>query len=105
MSSRDPVFRGCTRPALFLGAPLVPMLLVTGIAVLLAMLGLFVKAWLSAGVVAAWLPVFFWMRLMARADDQRLNQMCLRLRLRVRSGANQRFWGALTFSPLSSRGR
>jgi type IV secretion system protein VirB3 len=103
MSRRDPVFRGCTRPALFLGAPLIPMLLVTGVAVMVAMLALFIESWLSVAVVALWLPLFCWMRLTARVDDQRLNQVYLRLRLRAGAGGNRRFWGALTYSPLPFR--
>jgi len=100
MNYRDPVFRGCTRPPMFLGAPMVPVILVTGLAVLLAMLGLFVSPFISIGVITAYVPVFAWMRAVTKTDDQRLNQLLLRLRLRTRMQGGRTAWGALTFIPL-----
>lgn len=105
MTFRDPVFRGCTRPAMFLGVPMVPAILLTGSAVLLAMLGLFVNAYVSILIVAVYLPLYLWMRTVTRQDDQRLNQLVLRLRLRVRMQGARRFWGALSYSPFSLKKR
>ena len=100
MSYRDPVFRGCTRPAMFLGAPMVPVVLATGLAVLLAMLGLFISPYITIAVLTAYVPVFAWMRFVTKSDDQRLNQVLLRLRLRARLQGNRRQWRALTFTPV-----
>ena len=100
MSYRDPVFRGCTRPALFLGAPMVPTIILTGLAILLAMLGLFVSPYISIAVVTAYVPIYAWMRLITKSDDQRLNQLVLRLRMRARMQAGRRAWGALTYTPV-----
>lgn len=104
-SYRDPVFRGCTRPPMFFGAPMVPVILVTGIAVLIAMLGLFVSAYISIGVVTVFVPAFLWMRTVTKADDQRLNQLMLRLRLRIRLHASRRYWGAFTYIPFALKKR
>ncbi|MFP1132624.1 VirB3 family type IV secretion system protein [Asticcacaulis sp. W401b] len=105
MTFRDPVFRGATRPAMFLGVPMVPAILLTGSAVLLAMLGLFVNAYVSILIVAVYLPLYLWMRTVTRQDDQRLNQLVLRLRLRVRMQGARGFWGALSYSPFSLKKR
>ncbi len=105
MHFRDPVFRGATRPPMFLGAPMVPFILVTGLCVMLAMLGLFVSPYIFIGVITVWVPVFAWMRLVTKADDQRLNQLLLRVRMRARMTRGRRFWGAVTFIPLKLKKR
>jgi type IV secretion system protein VirB3 len=105
MSFRDPVFRGCTRPPMFLGAPMVPFILVTGIAILAAMLGLFVNAFISVAVVTVYAPIYAWMRIITKSDDQRLNQMILRLRLRLRMQGAHRLWSAVTYTPIKLKKR
>jgi len=100
MTYRDPVFRGCTRPAMFLGAPMIPVMLLIGASVLIGMLGLFVSVFVPIAVIPIAVPIYAWMRTVAKADDQRLNQLILRLRMRVRMRAGRRFWGALTYVPL-----
>ena len=85
---------------MFLGAPMVPFLLVTGLAVMLAMLGLFVSPFIFIGVVTVWAPIYAWMRVVTKADDQRLNQLLLRLRMRARMTGTRRFWRAVTYLPL-----
>jgi len=105
MQYRDPVFRGCTRPPMFLGAPMIPFVLVTGIAILAAMLGLFVSPLIFVGVATVYAPVYAWIRAMTKTDDQRLNQLILRLRMRARMQASRRFWGALTYVPIAFKKR
>ncbi len=105
MSYRDPVFRGCTRPPTFLGAPMVPVILVTGLAILLAMLGLFVSPYISIAVITLYIPTYAWMRIVTKSDDQKLNQLVLRLRLRTHMRGSRRFWGAVTYFPLSLKKR
>ncbi len=85
---------------MFLGAPMVPVILVTGLAIMLAMLGLFVSAYISIAVITAYVPIYMWMRLVTKSDDQRLNQLILRLRMRARMQGGRRSWGALTYIPL-----
>ena len=105
MTYRDPVFRGCTRPPMFLGAPMVPVILVTGLATLLAMLGLFLSPYISIAVVTAYVPIYAWMRVVTKTDDQRLNQLVLRLRMRARMQGARRAWGALTYIPIAFKRR
>lgn len=105
MSFRDPVFRGATRPPMFLGTPMVPFILLTGLAIMLAMLGLFVSPYIFIAVITVWVPIFAWMRVVTKADDQRLNQLLLRVRMRTRMSAGRRFWGALTFVPFKFKKR
>lgn len=102
---RDRVFRGCTRPAMFLGVPMVPFILVTGASVLFAMLALYVSAVATMVVIALYLPVYLWMRLVTKQDDQRLHQLILRLRLRTRMGKSRKVWKAVTYTPLSYKRR
>jgi len=90
---------------MFLGAPMMPFILVTGIAVLAAMLGLFVSLYIPVGVVTVYAPTYTWMRAVTKIDDQRLNQVVLRLRLRTRLQASRRFWGAFTYTPFALKKR
>ncbi len=105
MAYRDPVFRGATRPPMFLGAPMVPLILLTGLAVMLAMLGLFVSPWIFIGVLTLWVPVYAWMRVVTKADDQRLSQLLLRFRMRARMSSGRRSWGAVTYLPFTYKKR
>ncbi len=101
----DPVFRGCTRPPMFLGVPMIPVILVTGLAIIGAMLGLFVSPYIAVAVVTVYVPIYAWMRVVTKADDQRLNQLILRLRMRARMQASRRHWGALTYVPIAFKKR
>ncbi len=105
MQTRDPVFRGCTRPPMFLGAPMVPVILVGGLAIMAAMLGLFLSPYVSIAVITIFVPVYAWMRVVTKSDDQKLNQLILRLRMRLRLQSSRRFWGAFTYVPLTLKKR
>lgn len=100
----DPLFKGCTRPPMLLGIPMVPFVLLTGLFVLLSMyLFTLVSPLLALFLLLIYLPICFWMRLVTQRDDQRLLQLILRLRLRLRMRPVQRRWGAVTYSPHSYR--
>ena len=90
---------------MFLGAPMIPFILVTGLAIMAAMLGLFVSPFISIAVVTVWAPIYAWMRVVTKADDQRLMQLLMRLRFRTRMIGSRRFWGAQTYVPLVFRKR
>lgn len=105
MIHRDPVFRGCTRPAMFLGAPMIPVILLVGAAVLIGMLGLFINPLVPVAVIPIAVPIYAWMRIIAKTDDQRLNQLILRVRMRTRMTAGTRLWQALTYVPLTYKRR
>lgn len=91
---RDPLFKGCTRPAMLLGVPLVPLMVVMGGLIILS-------TWTTIllGIVVA-PPAFLAMRYIAKDDDQAFRLLALRLRFRVLSpNRNARFWRASTYSP------
>jgi type IV secretion system protein VirB3 len=102
---KDPLFKGCTRPSMMAGVPLLPFLLVTGLFTLLAMYA-FVLATpiLSLFVVMIYAPIYISMRHVTRTDDQRLAQLMLRTRMRLRMSASKRRWGAYTYSPFRYKG-
>jgi type IV secretion system protein VirB3 len=97
---QDPFFRGCTRPALLFGVPLVLMVLITGGFLLTGAWGALLVsgyALLITGLVYGFVVGF--MRNVTRRDDQRLRQLALRLRMRWRMGASRRRWKAYSYSP------
>jgi type IV secretion system protein VirB3 len=95
---KDVVFRGCTRPAMFLGVPYIPFFVVAGACLLLAMYSNLLFLLLLP-------PLVFAMRQMARRDEMifRLLGQHWRFRLRVRSQRRHpRTW---VFSPNRYRNR
>jgi len=103
-SLRDPVFKGCTRPAMLWGVPLVPTLMVGGGMLIPAIWALLASPPLGAGMLFLMIPVFVAMRIITRRDDQRLAQYALRLRLVVRQ-RNRHFWGSHAYLPVRPKGR
>ena len=101
---RDPVFKGCTRPAMLWGVPLVPFLMVGGGMLIPAIWALLASPPLGVGLVFLMIPVFVAMRVVTRRDDQRLPQYALRLRMVIRQG-NRRFWGSHAYGPVRLKRR
>ena len=103
---RDPIFKGCTRPAMFAGVPMLPFLLVTGIFLLLAMWCFYLlSAYVSLFLGIIYIPVVVTMKQITKKDDQRLRQMMMRARMRFRQQAGRRLWGAISFSPVRYKKR
>ncbi|MEX3916425.1 type IV secretion system protein VirB3 [Paraburkholderia sp. BR10872] len=101
---RDPVFKGCTRPAMLWGVPLVPILMAGGSILIPAIWALLASPPVGVGIVLLLVPVFVTMRSVTRHDDQRLAQcvLCVRMRFRQR---NRRFWGAHAYVPVRIKRR
>jgi type IV secretory pathway VirB3-like protein len=95
MIRRDPLFKGCTRPALVMGVPMAPLVVVMGV---VCMASLFT----SVFVVLLLVPVIGTMRAVAKKDDQQFRLLGLKLwcRLVPHHNFNRGFWGASTYSPL-----
>lgn len=74
---KDVLFRGCTRPPMFLGVPYVPFFIGAGSCVLLA---LYVDMFFLFAIP----PVIFVMRQMARRDEMVFRMLGLRLAVRTR---------------------
>ena len=67
-----PVFKGCTRPAMFMGVPYVPFFLGAGTCVVFA-------AWFNVLWLLAVIPVILVMRAMAAHDDMVFRLLAIRL--------------------------
>ena len=98
---RDRIFRGCTRPATVVGVPLVPFLITTvGFSLAAVWTFYLLSAYLSLFLLMGYIPLVITMREVTKKDDQRLRQLTLRLRMRLRQGSIRRIWGANSYSPL-----
>jgi type IV secretion system protein VirB3 len=101
---KDPVFKGCTRPAMLWGVPLVPFLMVGGSMLIPAIWALLASAPVGAALLFLIVPVFVTMRAMTRHDDQRLAQRALRVRMTLRQ-RNRGFWGMHAYAPVRLKRR
>jgi len=101
---KDPVFKGCTRPAMLWGVPLVAFLLIGGGMLIPAIWALLASPPLGVAILFLMIPVFVVMRVITRHDDQRLAQYVLRLRMVLRQ-RNRRFWGGHAYVPVRLKRR
>lgn len=93
---RDVLFRGCTRPAMFMGVPYVPFFIGAGACLLLAVyVNLLLLALLPLVVLA--------MRQMARRDEMVFRLLGLRWRLMVRVRNRALRGGDWSFAPIEGR--
>jgi type IV secretion system protein VirB3 len=100
----ETIYKGATRPAMKLGVPLVPLIVLFGTGMLAIMwCGVLLSWWLSLGVALAIAPTLFWMRFVTAKDDQRFRQMFVSLKLRLHD-RNRWFWRARSYSPTVYRG-
>ncbi|KWE37922.1 type IV secretion system protein VirB3 [Burkholderia territorii] len=97
---RDAFFKGCTRPAMIFGVPLVPFVLVGGGSTLLAIWGLLISPWFILIASGAAIVLTGLMRQITYQDDQRLLQWQLRLMLRFSSHRSRHFWGAVSYGAI-----
>ena len=95
----DPLFKGCTRPAMVLGVPLVPLAVVCGAVILLSV-------WTTIFLAMTLFPIVLTMRLIAKSDDQQFRLLGLKLLFRgVNYNHNGRFWKASAYSPIHFKKR
>lgn len=91
---RDPVFKGCTRPAMLFGVPLVPL---AGIGLMVILISVWTTIFFS--IVLG--PIILVMRAIAQKDDQQFRLLSLRLLFRLfHYNRNRHFWRASVYSPL-----
>jgi type IV secretion system protein VirB3 len=93
---KNALFRGCTRPPMFLGVPYVPFFIGAGSCLLLAMYTNMLFLMLMP-------PVIFVMRQMARRDEMIFRLLGLRLQCRTRVKNLQQHDGMWVFTPNSYR--
>jgi type IV secretion system protein VirB3 len=100
----DAIYKGATRPAMKLGIPLVPLVVLFGTGMLLILwVGTLATWWIVPVVLAAFAPALAWMRFVTRKDDQRFRQMYLALKLRSHD-RNRKFWRSRSYAPYLYRG-
>ena len=107
ITALDPLFKGCTRPAMLGGVPMTPMILVCLVTFLPGMWILLFIGPIGLVLILGVLPVcIWWMRDMTKKDDYRLEQLILRISLRSRQ-ANGALWGkgVAAYSPIRYRRR
>lgn len=98
-NTRDPLFKGCTRPAMLLGVPIVPLASV-GIVIIL------ISVWTTIFFIVMLIPVILIMRQIARSDDQQFRLLGLKLLFRgVHYNHNRTFWQASVYSPVMFKKR
>ena len=104
MALQEDIFKGATRPPMLGGVPLMPVLLLVGITLLLFFWGGTLVSW-RLGILAVLMaiPIYVWMRLVSRRDDQRLRQMFLRLKLLL-ANPNRHFWKVRSYAPVQWKG-
>jgi type IV secretion system protein VirB3 len=101
---REAIYKGATRPAMKLGIPLVPLVILFGTGALLTLWGgLLLSWWIALAVLLALCPALLWMRLATAQDDQRHRQVFMAMKLRLHD-RNHRFWHARSYAPTLYRG-
>ena len=93
---KNVLFRGCTRPAMFLGVPYMPFFIGAGSCLLLAF-------YIDMFCLLLIPPVIFVMRHMARRDEMIFRLLGLRWRARTRIRNVEHHAGMWVFSPNSHR--
>ena len=100
----EAIYKGATRPAMKMGIPLVPLVVLFGSGMLLVLwIGTLLTWWIVPVVLFGLVPALAWMRLVTARDDQRFRQMYLALKLRLRD-RNHRFWHSRSYAPYLYRG-
>ena len=100
----EAIYKGATRPAMLMGIPLVPLVMLFGSSMLVATWGgVLVSWWIPLAVVLATFPALVWMRLLTTHDDQRFRQIFIALKLHLHD-RNRRLWHARSYSPTLYRG-
>jgi type IV secretion system protein VirB3 len=100
----EAIYKGATRPAMKLGIPLMPLVVLFGSGMLLIMWGgVFLSWWVAVAVLLSFVPALLWMRFVTSRDDQRFRQIFVALKLRLHD-RNGRFWHARSYAPTLYRG-
>lgn len=95
-----PFYKGCTKPAMVMGMPLIGFVLLFMLWVLLAMYSI---TYFTAPLASLWTVLFLsacaWLRAISKTDGYAFSQKLLRVRLRARN-FNSKYWGAVSYSPV-----
>ena len=84
------------------GVPTIPLILICGLTLLLSVWSFYlVSGYVALFLLLIAIPIVVTMREMTKHDDQRLRQLMMRARMRLRHQASQRTWGAISYGPLT----
>jgi len=96
---RDPLFKGCTRPAMMFGVPLIPLVSISVVFVL-------VGVWTNLLILLGLVPIILIMQAITKTDDQQFRLLGLKFLFRgVNYNRNGYFWRASAYSPIEFRKR
>lgn|GEM_PF-1980697 len=88
------------------GVPIVSLILIGGLTLLLAVwLYYLVSGYVSLSLILIAIPLVLWMRQTTKTDDQRLRQVMMRARMRLRHRPSRAMWGAISYGPLTWKRR
>ena len=100
----EAIYKGATRPAMKLGIPLEPLVVLIGTGMLLILWGgILLGWWVAVVVLVAFVPALLWMRFVTAKDDQRFRQVFVAMKLRLHDH-NRRLWQARSYAPTVYRG-
>ena len=100
----EAIYKGATRPAMKLGIPLVPLVVLFGTGMLtIRWVGSLVTWWIVPAVLLAIGPALAWMRFVTRKDDQRFRQIFVATKLWF-NDRNRRLWRSRSYAPYLYRG-
>lgn len=100
----DLIFKGCTRPTMMWGVPLMPLMIASTPLVIGGFWGIWLYPVAGFAAFAMIIPIFLAMKLVSKTDDQRLMQHLLRLRMSL-IHRNAKFWGAKSYAPIAYKKR
>jgi type IV secretory pathway VirB3-like protein len=92
MIRRDPLFKGCTRPAMVFGVPIMPLFVVAFSIGFLSILTTVLLNFLTIGAI-------FIMRMIVKNDDQKFRILGLWLFFRIQD-MNRGFWKSAAYNPV-----
>lgn len=78
MITPDTIFKGCTRPQMLLGVPMMPMMALVGVVSISALASIAIKPYAPLIVLMLGTIPYFRLRKLSDKDDQRLAQIWLR---------------------------
>jgi type IV secretion system protein VirB3 len=99
MNDGDPIFKGCTRPSMIFGVPLVPLTVAMLPVLLIGIWGMWLAPVVGLSALVLMVPIFIILRWITKKDDQRLLQHLLRLKMRYKQ-RNLKHWVSASYSPI-----
>ncbi|ACB28246.1 type IV secretion system protein VirB3 [Methylobacterium radiotolerans] len=97
--TKDPLFKGCTRPAMIMGVPVVPFVIVGGGLML-------VTIWTSIFCIVLVPVAIMVMRHITKSDDQQFRLLGLKIFFRlINYNRNGSFWQSSAWSPVAFKKR